>query len=63
MTVMELLNECITELGGIRPSVDEQETIALPVHQVKNKQTALKNHLEQQAQKQEETHEEAEEEV
>lgn len=63
MTIIELINECIVTLGGLRPSVDEQETIAFPVHQVKNKQTALKNHLEQQAQKQEETHEEAEEEV
>lgn len=51
MTVMELLNECITELGGIRPSVDEQETVTIPVYQVKNKLTALKKYFEEQEKK------------
>ena len=54
MTVMELLNECITELGSVRASVDEQETVAIPVRQVKNKLTALKKYFEEQEKKESE---------
>lgn len=54
MTVMELLNECITELGSVRPSVDEFETVAIPIYQVKNKLMAMKKYFEEQEKKESE---------
>lgn len=58
MTIIELVDECIAELGDIRFSVDEQESVAVPVRKVRDKQAALKNYFEQQAKKQEAEHHE-----
>ena len=64
MTILEILNESIADLGKIRSSVDEQEDIGIPVRKVKDRLVVLKNFFEEQEQKQkqqEEQEKEAEE--
>lgn len=48
MTIIELINECITTLSSVRPSVDDLQTIAIPVRQTKDKLVVLKKYLEEQ---------------
>lgn len=48
MTIIELINECITTLSSVRTSVDDLETIAIPIRQTKDKLVVLKKFLEEQ---------------
>ena len=48
MTILELVDECISELGTVRTSIDEQETVALPVRRTRDKLIALKKFFEEQ---------------
>lgn len=48
MTIIELINECITTLSSVRTSVDDLETIAIPIRQTKDKLVVLKKYLEEQ---------------
>lgn len=49
MTIIELVDECITELGAVRFSVDELETVGLPVRRAKDKLVVLKKFFEEQS--------------
>lgn len=48
MTIVELISECIAQLGSIQCSIDEQEAIGLPIHRVKHNLAVLKEALEKQ---------------
>lgn len=49
MTIIELVDECITELGAVRFSVDELETVGLPVRRAKDKLVVLKKFFEEKS--------------
>lgn len=53
MTILDLVNECIETLGKVTISVDELETVGMPVRHVKNNLIALKKFFEEQQNKQE----------
>lgn len=60
MTIIEILNESILDLGNVRSSVDEQEDVGLPVRKVRDRLVMLKNFFEEQERKQKEQKEQAE---
>ena len=49
MTIIELVDECITELGAVRFSMDELETVGLPVRRAKDKLVVLKKFFEEKS--------------
>ena len=63
MTVKELVEESIQTLGGVRPRVDDWESVGMPVKIVLDNLIALNKYIEEQAQRTRESEEKKEEEV
>ena len=64
MTIMQLIESCIATLGKVKPSIEDIESVGIPVKQVRDQQIALHEFLknkEQEAAEKEQKTEDAKE--